>query len=317
MRTRTLGKSGLIVSELSLGTWGLAGDAYGPIEDEDADKILLRARELGITLIETADLYGAGDGKEPVEARIGRVLEKDDAVYVCTRGGNDLAATPPRKRFERMFLHRSAARSAERLRRPADLYLLHNPTVETLRRGEAIGAVEELQAEGVIKRWGVSCGDAEVAKVAIELGAVVIELAYNLFHQRDLNAITSEVKESNVGVLARSPLAYGLLCGTWPADRQFVEGDHRRDRWTTEDLHERLRQVAAMRPLVHDDVHTLRSAALRFVLSNQLVTSCVVGARSVGQIEANVRAIGKGPPYLTDVDLGTIPGLLQDAEVEF
>ncbi len=318
MRTRTLGKSGLVVSELSLGTWSLAGEAYGALPDgsgEEADKVLARARELGITLIETADVYGSGEGHEAMEARIGRAIDKDDQVYVCTKGGNDLAASPPRKRFDRMFLHRSAARSADRLRRAPDLYLLHHPTVETLRRGEAIGALEELQLEGVIKRWGVACGDGEVAAAAIELGAQVIELPYNLLHQRDLNDVSAQITASGVGVLARSPLAYGLLCGTWPADKTFPEGDHRRERWTPEDLHDRLKQVAALRPLVHDEVHTLRSAALRFVLSNQMVSSCVVGVRSVAQLEANVRAIGKGPPYLPDDDMRKLPELLKAAGV--
>ena len=301
---------------MALGTWGLSGDSYGPVEDDDADKTIVRARELGITLIDTADSYGSGEGKEPTEARLGRLIDKDDQCYIVTKGGNDIAGTPPRKRFDRMFLHRSAARSSDRLRRPPDLYLLHNPTVDTLRRGEAIGTLEELIAEGVIKRWGVSCGNGDVARVAIELGAPVIELAYNMFHQRDLTEVLEEVKSNNVGVLARSPLAHGLLCGTWPAERTFAEGDHRRDRWTPEELTERLREVAAMRPLVHDEIHTLRSAALRFVLANQLVTSVVVGARTAQQIEANVRAVGKEPPYLSEEDLARIPSLLAEAGVK-
>lgn len=315
MRTRALGNSGLVVSELSLGTWGLAGEAYGPVEGEEADKAILRARELGVTLFETADLYGSSDGKEPMESRLGRVLDRDDQAFICTRGGNDLTSVPPKKRFDRMFLHRSAARSADRLRRAPDIYLLHNPLAETLRRGEAIGALEELMADGVIKQWGVSCGDAETARVAIELGAKVIELAYNLFNQRDFIELSGEIKNANVGLLARSPLAHGLLCGTWSAERVFDEGDHRRDRWTPAEKTERLRQVAAMRTLVNGEIHTLRSAALRFVLCNHQVSSCVVGVKSAAQIEANIRAIGKGPPYLADDDLAKIPLMLLDADV--
>jgi aryl-alcohol dehydrogenase-like predicted oxidoreductase len=316
VRTRTLGKSGLIVSEIGLGTWGLSGEAYGPVEDEEADKAIVRARELGVTLIETADVYGSGEGKEPMESRIGRLLDKDDQSYIVTKGGNDLTSAPPRKRFDRMFLHRSAARSAERLRRPPDLYLLHNPTVETLRRAEAITTLEELIQEKIIKRWGVSCGDADVARVAMELGAPVIELAYNMFHQRDLIDVIEDVKAASVGLIARSPLAHGLLCGTWSVERVFDEGDHRRDRWTPEELTERLRQVAEMRPLVKDEIHTLRSAALRFVLANSIVSCCVVGVRNAQQIEANVRAVGKEPPYLSDEDLERIPTLLVNAGVK-
>lgn len=307
MRTRTLGKSGLVVSELALGTLPLAGELYGPVEPEEADRTLARARELGVTLFETADVYGAVG--ESMEARIGRVLERDDQAYVVTKGGNDVPNG--RKRFERMFLHRSAARSADRLRRKPDVYLLHHPTAETLRRGEAVGTLEELVRDGVIARWGVACGDLASAEVAIELGAPVIELAYNVFHQADLHELASKVTANHVGVLARSPLAYGLLCGTWPADKTFPDGDHRRDRWTRDDLTERLRQVAALRPLVHDEVHTLRAAALRFVLANQVVGSCVVGVRNGQQLEQNVRAIAKAPPYLPDADLARLPELLR------
>jgi aryl-alcohol dehydrogenase-like predicted oxidoreductase len=313
VRTRHLGKTGLEVSELALGTWTLGGEAYGPVEEAEIDRTVARARELGITLIETADSYGHGEGREPIETRIGRLLERDEQVRFCTKGGNDLAGVPPRKRFDRMFLHRSAARSADRLRRAPDLYLLHHPTVETLRRGEAIDALKELARDKVIKQWGVACGDAETVRAAIEAGAAVVELAYNLLHQRDLIEAGEEITSSGVGVLARSPLAYGLLCGIWPADKTFPEGDHRRDRWPPEDLHERLRQVAALRPLVHDEIHTLRSAALRFVLSNQLVSSCVVGVRGVAQLEANVRVIGTGPPYLSEDDLARVPTLLSHA----
>lgn len=312
MRKRSLGKTGLEVSELGLGTLTLAGEAYGAVEDAEIEKTVARARELGITLFDTADAYG---GESPIEPRLGKLLENDEEAIFVTKGGNDIQAAPPRKRFDRMFLHRCAARSAERLRRKPDVYLLHHPTVDTLRRGEAIGALEELVDEGVIARWGVACGDADVARAAVELGAPVIEMAYNLFHQADVHDVLGEVAQKDVGVLARSPLAYGLLCGTWSPEKIFAEGDHRRDRWTPDELKDRLKQVAALRVLVHDEVHTLRSAALRFVLANQLVSSCVVGARSASQIEQNVRAIGNGPPYLPEEDLSKLPELLEKSGV--
>ena len=318
LRSRTLGKSGLVVSELALGTWGLGGEAYGEVTTEDADATISRARELGVTLFDTADLYGARGGDphaERLEKRLGRLLDGDATALVCTKGGNDLEASPPRKRFDREFLRRSAQRSAERLRRPADLYLLHHPSEAALRRGEATASLEELRHDGVVRHWGVACADAGVARVAIAEGAEVIELAYNLFAQDDLHELASELVEHKVGVIARSPLAYGLLCGVWPAGKTFAEGDHRRERWTAEELTRRLAQVASLRPLVHDDIHTVRAVALRYVLSNLLVGSVAVGARSAAQIEQNVRAIGKGPPYLPEADLARIPELLRVAGV--
>jgi aryl-alcohol dehydrogenase-like predicted oxidoreductase len=310
LRTRPLGKSGLVVSELALGTWGLSGEGYGPVSTDDADKTILRARELGITLFDTADTYGARGGDphaERMEKRLGRLLGNDEAAIICTKGGNDLDASPARKKFDRAFLRLSAQRSADRLRRKPDLYLLHHPTVATVIRGEATNALEELQSEGVIRAWGVACGDAAVVRAALERGASVVELPYNVFHQRDLHDVTGELHEAKAGVLARSTLAYGLLCGTWPADKTFPEGDHRRDRWNEAELRRRQAEVAALRPLVKGDVHTIRAVALRYVLSNLLVSSAVVGVRTPAQLEANVRAIGEGPPYLSDADLAKIP----------
>ncbi|GAC1578328.1 MAG: aldo/keto reductase [Polyangiales bacterium] len=311
LRTRTLGKSGLETSELALGTWALDARSYGPVASDEADRTIAKGYELGIRLFETADIYGL-EG-ERVEARLGRVLEKEKDALFCTKGGNDLAASPPKKRFDRVFLQTSAARSAERLRRPPDLYLLHHPSLDALHRGEAVAALDELVTAGVIRQWGVACGDTDVARLAMGLGATVIELAYNLLLQQDLHDLASEIMDLKVGVLARSPLAYGLLCGTWSPEQTFAEGDHRRDRWTSEDLTKRLRQVAALRPLVKAEVHTLRAVALRFTLSNQLISSVVVGAKSAAQIEQNVRAIGDGPPYLSEDDLSSIPLLLRGA----
>lgn len=313
LRTRRLGKSGLIVSELALGTWGLAGDAYGAIVGDEVDKTIARARELGVTLFETADAYGARGGDphaERFEKRLGRLLESDDAALVCTKIGNDLDAAPPRKKFEPDYLRRAAERSAERLRRKPDLVLLHHPRAATIRRGAATATLESLVRDGVVRAWGVACGDAESARAAIEIGAPVIEIAYNLFAQRDLHAIAGDVVEHDVGVLARSPLAYGLLCGTWSVDKTFPDDDHRRDRWTSDELRARLAQVASLRPLVRGDVHTLRAVALRWVLSNRTVSSAVVGVRTAAQLEANVRAIGKGPAYLSDEDLAKIAEIL-------
>ena len=309
LRTRPLGKTGLIVSELALGTWGLSGEAYGEVSEADADGTVARARELGVTLFDTADSYGARGGDphaERFEKRLGRLLDQDAAAIVCTKGGNDLEAAPARKRFDRAFLRRSAERSAERLRRAPHVYLLHHPTVATLHRGEATGALDELKKEGVISHWGVAATDADTARAALERGASVIELAYNIFAQRDLHELAGEIVESGAGVLARSPLAYGLLCGTWPAGKTFAEGDHRRDRWTEAELRQRLAEVAALRPLVHGDIHTIRAVALRYVLCNRMVASVVVGVRTPAQLEANVRAIGAGPPYLPDEDLSRI-----------
>ena len=161
----------------------------------------------------------------------------------------------------------------------------------------------------------MSAGDAAVARLAIEQGAEVVELAYNVFCAADLHEISGAVAEGGVAVLARSVLAHGLLAGQWSPEREFYPGDHRADRWTPIELRQRLGQLDAIRPVVSGGVLSLRAAALRFVLVNQLVTSAVLGPRSVAQLDQLVREAGEGPPYLRDTALAELSARLRAAGV--
>jgi aryl-alcohol dehydrogenase-like predicted oxidoreductase len=310
VRKRPLGKTEIEVSELSLGTWGLSGDGYGAVIEAEVDRVIDRAVELGVDLFDTADVYGKGS----MERRLGARLPR--SAYVVTKIGTDLEATPPRKRFDLDHLRPAFERSRERLGREAlDVVLLHNPSPKAMGATEAIDFLKELKRLGSLKAWGVSAGNGAVASAAIERGADVIELAYNVFATADLHEIAGEIAESGVGVLARSVLAHGLLAGQWSVEREFYPGDHRADRWTPGELRRRIEQLDAMRPLVSGAVFTLRSAALRFVLANQLVTSVVLGPRSVAQLEQLVREAGSGPPYLRDTALAELSARLRAAGV--
>ncbi|HXK17365.1 MAG TPA: aldo/keto reductase, partial [Polyangiaceae bacterium] len=134
----------------------------------------------------------------------------------------------------------------------------------------------------------------------IEQGAQVLQLAYSAFHPQDLNGVVTLAKEKQVGLLGRSILAHGLLCGQWPNTKQFPSGDHRRDRWTSDDFKKRISQLAALRPCVHGDVTSLRAAALRYALSETALSSVVIGPRSAVQLDQLVRDAGKEPPYIDE-----------------
>jgi aryl-alcohol dehydrogenase-like predicted oxidoreductase len=305
IRLRPLGATGLDVAELALGTWGLSGDGYGPIANRESEAIVRRAIELGVTLFETSDAYGKG----ATEALLGRLLEPHPDALIATRHGLDRSEKPPRKRFDPAYLQAAIERSLERLRRPAiDLYLLHNPTEMTLRNDDLLAWLRGLKASGKVKHWGVSVDDADTGRAAMEAGAEVIEIAYNAFHSSDLASLGAEVAEARVGVLARSVLAYGLLAGLWPVTKIFPEGDHRRQRWIDADeLSTRIRQLDALRTLQHGEVVSLRGAAVRYVLSNHLVSTAVLGPRSVAQLEQLIREAGKAPPYLDEERLARLP----------
>jgi aryl-alcohol dehydrogenase-like predicted oxidoreductase len=183
-------------------------------------------------------------------------------------------------------------------------------------RPDLIAFLRELKDAGKVKAWGVSVGDAEVGRVAIDAGAEVIEIAYNPLFSGDFHALASDVARNRVGVLARSVLSYGLLVGGWPTGKTFPEGDHRRERWIDGmELFTRLSQLDAVRTLQSSEVLTLRAASLRFVLANHLVSSAVLGPRSVAQLEQLVREAGKGPPYLEEHRLAELPVKLSDVGV--
>jgi aryl-alcohol dehydrogenase-like predicted oxidoreductase len=298
---------------MALGTWGLSGDGYGPVDPAEQERVLSRALEMGVTIIETGDAYAGGH----MEQLVGRALVGRGEVVVVTKGGVDRTTAPPRKRFDRGYLREAVERSRRRLGRDRiDVYLLHNPLATTLAEGEAIDALTELKAEGKIAHWGVSAGDVETGRTALRKGAEVIELAYNLLQSWDLHRLAGEIMVGGAGVLARSTLAYGLLATEWSPDREFGPGDHRADRWTRPELARRIEQVEAFRFLVGGEVETMRSAAIRYVLSSSIVTSAVLGPRNVGQLEDVVRDVGVGPVYLRDAALARIPRALESVGIE-
>jgi len=298
---------------MALGTWGLSGDGYGPVDPGTQERVLQRALDMGFTLVDTADAYGGGR----MERLIGTALGDREDVVVVTKGGTDRRTSPPRKRFDRPYLRDSVERSLRRLGRGRiDVYLLHNPSDAVFNEPELVDTLLELKKEGKIGHWGVSAGDVAVARIALRHGAEVIEIAYNLLHASDLHRLAGDLMVAGAGVLARSTLAHGLLAGHWSARKDFAAGDHRSDRWTAPELQRRVEQLAALRFLVHGDVMTLRAAAVRFVLANSIVSSAVLGPRSPAQLEELVREVGSGPVYIRDPDLARLPHALDAVGVE-
>ena len=171
MRRRPLGKTGLNVSELGLGTWGLSGDGYGPVPESEQDRVIDRARALGITLFETADSYAHGS----MERKLGERLKDDTRARIVTKIGTDRDAIPPKKHFDPEYLRTAVERSAERLGRDViDVVLLHNPSEVAMQRREASALLAELKQAGKIRGWGVSAGTLEVASAAVDQGAEVV-----------------------------------------------------------------------------------------------------------------------------------------------
>jgi len=314
MRRRPLGKTGLEVTELALGTWGLSGEAYGQVPLDEALRTLVRAHAMGITLFDTSATYGRGT----IEKALGKVLEGKEDVVVVTRVGTNRSVDPPEKCFEPEFLRRAATGSRERIGKAAKLVaLLHHPTRATVEAGPATATMRSLVAEGVIDSWGVSGDDEGVVEAAIAAEAPVVSLAYNVLKVQPLRAMQTRLTDAGTGVLVHSVLAYGLLAGRWAPGKEFRAGDHRRERFPGNSLRKRIRHLDAIRPLVSGEVTNIRAAALRFALASQAVSSVVLGPKNSAQLDQLLRdCTGAEPPYLSQPKLDALEQRLIGLEVE-
>lgn len=307
MHTRTLGKTDLKLSEVSLGTWGLADESYGPVTEATFEQTIRAALDSGVTTIDMSPLWGFGRGEEIV-ARVTKE-QRDDLVYV-TRGGATWIDEMVHHRFEPEALVADCEASLERLGTDRiDLWLLHNPPASLFHQDEWKETVEKLLTDGKIRAWGVSIANTRDGESAIEAGAQAISVPYNLVQSDVLHDLSGSVTTAGCGVLASSPLCYGLLAGRWNKRRAFAESDHRGGRWTTDVLQERIRTVNSLRFLCHGPVQTMFAASLRYVMANAFVTTALVGARTPSQIHEACKCIGE-PPYLPSDDLARVPQVL-------
>jgi aryl-alcohol dehydrogenase-like predicted oxidoreductase len=311
MRTleyRNLGETGMRVSAISLGTWAF-GSEWGTVSDDDSYAALNKAIDLGVNFLDTADVYG--DGRS--EKLIGRLLKErpDDEIFVATKAGRRL---DPHAAEDYSYgnLSRFVERSLENLRLEAlDLLQLHCPPTEVYRQDETFEALDRLQEAGKVKNYGVSVEKVEEARMALDYpGVKTVQVIFNIFRQRPAEEFFPLAEERNVGVIARVPLASGLLSGKMSADREFSEDDHRNfnregqafDRGETfsgVNFETGLRAVEELKELVPEG-YTLAQLALRWILMHPAVSCAIPGAKRPDQAEDNLAA-AEMPPLLEEI----------------
>ncbi|MEM9194114.1 MAG: aldo/keto reductase [Myxococcota bacterium] len=291
-----------------LGTWGLASDAYGPVDDYRFEQVLERALERGVRAFDMAPVW---HGSEPaVQKAVGKL--RDDVVYI-TRAGARLDDGDLRQSYDLDALRKDCEASLKALDTDRiDVWLLHSPPEDLWaeREEEIRELVEKLKEEGKIRAWGAAVGSEDMARAAVDCGAEVLCLPYNIVQKELLHDLSDAISDNKVGVLARSILGYGLLSGRWGEYRRFPDYDHRHHRWDPDALRARVRQVNRLRFLVHGEVYSMVSASLRYVLENQLVSAAILGPRSLGQVQELLGYKKDGPPYLPEEDLERIASVL-------
>lgn len=316
MKTRPLGKTKIEVGEIALGTWGLATGAYGNhpgVEDgqtrQDVFETTLR-RALGAE-VRDFDMAPLWEGSEETVAKV--VAERRSAVRYITRAGAVWKGGQAITRYEPYDLITDCEASLKRLQTDfIDIWLLHNPPEYLLHRDDWASTAKRLKEDGKVRAWGVSVGDRASADRAIAAGADVIALTYNILHTDLLHGLTNSIAQNQVGVLAHSPLMYGLLSGGWSAGHSFTQEDHRKERWSDYALSTRIRQVSKLDFLRQGDSESLLAAALQYVLGNKSVSSVIVGPRSAAQLSSLLEAASTSEP-LSDELKAKIPAALASA----
>lgn len=319
MKYRNLGETGMRVSEISLGTWAFGGD-WGSVSEEDAYAALNRAVELGVNFLDTADVYG--DGRS--EKLIGRLLKDrpSDEIFVATKAGRRLDPHTA-EGYNAENLTAFVERSLKNLGVEAlDLLQLHCPPTEAYRQDEMFEALDALQQAGKIKNHGVSVEKVEEAKLALEYpGVKTVQIIFNIFRQKPAEEFFPLAEERNIGILARVPLASGLLSGKMSADRAFDESDHRNfnrngeafdkgETFSGVDFETGLRAAEELKELVPEGA-TLAQFALRWILMHQTVSCAIPGGKNPSQVEDNVAAAEIAP--LSDEAMGRVKEIYVDS----
>jgi aryl-alcohol dehydrogenase-like predicted oxidoreductase len=288
MKYRTLGKTGLRVSVIGLGTMVHAGH-FGPMKDSESLGAIETALELGVNFIDTSDAYGAGYS----ETLLGNALKgKRDKVILATKGGNVMTGPNRGKRiFEPDYISRVMNESLERLQTDyIDLYQLHNPSVEVIEKGEVWDVLERAKQAGKIRHYGVSINTMEEGVAAVKDGrSETIQVEYNLLAQEPAEKIFPLALNANIGIIARIPLRRGILTGKLTAeDEQRFQGEDVRARsFKGEPFRQELAKAEMLRFLVHGNVKCFAQAALAFCIAHPAVSITIPGARNSEQMREN------------------------------
>ena len=317
MNYRLLGKTGFEVSEVSLGTWQVGGRWGEPFSEQNAERVLNRAVDLGVNFIDTADAYSGGLS----EATVARVVKsRRRSVYIATKCGRKLsphvaeAYTPEAlEGFVNDILRNMGVETI-------DLIQLHCPPPAVYYRPEIFALFDRLKQQGKIRALGVSVEKVEEAIKAIQYPNVAtVQIIFNMFRHRPSELFFSLAKERDVGVIVRVPLASGLLTGKMSSETTFGPQDHRNynrdgasfdkgETFAGVDYETGLRAVEGLKGLF-PQAASLAPWALRWILMFDAVSCIIPGASRVAHVESNVSA--SDLPPLTEEQMAGVQGIYE------
>lgn len=298
MEYRTLGRTGWNISALGFGAWGIGGDAWGSTDDKSSLAALHRALDLGVNFIDTADVYGDGHSERLV-AQVRK--ERSEQIIVATKAGRRLNPHVAAG-FSRANLTGFVERSLRNLETEAlDLLQLHCPPSEVYDMPEVFAILDNLVQQGKLRFYGVSVERVDEALKAITYPNLQsVQIIFNMFRLKPAEEFFAAAHAQNVGILARVPLASGLLTGKLRADTPFAQSDHRSynrhgeafdqgETFSGVEYATGLQAVEELRSLIPEGA-TLAQLALRWILMFPEVTTAIPGAKTPAQAAENVQA---------------------------
>ena len=303
MQYRSLGRTGWRVSDISFGAWAIGG-AWGQVSDEESMAALHKAVDSGVNFIDTADVYGGGRSERLI-AQLKKIRKEE--IIVATKAGRKL----PQQTVEGYSRENLTAWVDESLRNLSadtlDLLQLHCPSTDQYYDDEVFGILDDFVKAGKIRYYGVSVERVEEALKAIEFPNVqTVQIIFNCFRQRPADLFFPRAQQKQVGILARVPLASGMLTGKLRPDSTFPKDDHRNfnrhgqsfDRGETfagVDYETGLEAVEEIRALLPAGV-SMSQFALRWILMFDAVTCAIPGGKRPDQVADNCRA-SELPPF--------------------
>src|SRR5271165_6502655 len=319
MKYRELGRTGWQISEISFGAWAIGG-SWGDVSDQESLAALHAALDGGVNFFDTADVYGDGRS-ERLLSKLKK--ERKEKFYIATKAGRRLPKQTP-EGYSHANLTAWVERSLRNLDADAiDLLQLHCPPTGVYYMPEVFGSLDELVRAGKLRHYGVSVEKVEEALKAIEFPNVQsVQIIFNIFRQRPADLFFAEAQKRKVGILARVPLASGLLSGKITRESKFAKDDHRNfnrhgeafDRGETfsgVDFETALNAVEDLKKLTPKNV-SLAQLALRWILEFPAVTCAIPGAKRPAQVAENMAASDLKP--LSPATLKTIRALY-DAQI--
>ncbi|HHT9135725.1 MAG TPA: aldo/keto reductase [Candidatus Wunengus sp. YC60] len=291
MKYRKLGNTGIEVSEIGFGTWGLGGNSYGTVDDNVSKAALRFAFDSGITFYDTSDLYGNGHSEEVLGDALHDVRDKiiiSTKVGLLPHTGFDMPCD-----FSPAYIRQGLDASLRRLRSDyIDIYLLHSPTIGMLREDSAIVAtLQDLKEAGKIRAYGISARSPDDCLASIqEFDFKIVQVNFNMIDQRAIeNGLFDLAFEKKIGVIARTPLCFGYLTGKLHGNEVFEGIDHRAN-WPVEQLQRWAKAPDLFSFLNQGRNRTPTQLALRFCLDHKSASTVIPGMMNCNEVRENILA---------------------------